>query len=587
MSLAETNTFPSGYLDEQLADVYPIGEFDDPVDANEYDVLAEVHNLDDYREQVEKAPEVILIRADAVPEIHHRRQEMRQESINLIESRYQMMFEGREDEVPLEVNALSTARNVREMERKHGTGSPEHKSALAVLYADTQRLVQESWRRKKPEYFAKVAHTFSKAKDSFMAGAFAIKQMTLNALTVVRHDEEGYRRINERVEDGTTIDFYKRDSYQGRPIEEWRVLTFSECADWAIKLFKEDQKTDRKRSYSGYVPEIEKLGIRMFSFDKKRGVREEEQILMPGLDVSHDVLIDALKEIDLLDENDDLDKIQLHGNQIIAHESVFDTVLDVAELVDAKASAKHGTPIFMGERVDEDHHMDYSRVPIEAQERIDQQEDDVNDLMDYILDLVDKGISDKNALKRVVGYLDNQMHEQAEADPDLAEAMFDSNTAENYREVNRLMNEGQIEEANEQRMKTRDEAPLPDFCGSDDCGVDELDSVDSAKAKSMGLEPIQTRDGQKDKFLRAKGAACDDCGSKRTAIGKGKKACLDCGTKQDIGHFASFMKKFQKDKEATQESAPEENQEEKDQPQVTRIEKVAPEQEQVVYPKAA
>ena len=507
-------------------------------------------------------PEVIMVRADGIPEIHDGRERRREEALAVMGERYELKEQGREDEIPLEVNALGTANRVEAAKIIYGEGSPEHEAALELLHEDVTRLVGEAFRRLAAEYFPPLEHTFNEQEDAFFAHGYSTAEMTRNGLTVSTHDEEGFRRVNEFVEDGTTIDFFKLDEYQGRPIDEWRILSISECANWAIRKYQQHQEEGKSSGYGGYVPVIEKMALRMFSFDTEACIRYEEQMLMAGNVVTHETIVDALQDADQLEEGDRPDKTRLHGMQFIVHQSVFANVLDVASFLDSAAMRRHGAAIFQGEFVDpEQHHMDYSRIPEEARARQEQQKEVVAELMGYVLKLKEMGISDKQSLKRVAGFLDNLMHERAQADPDLAEVMYDKNTADNYRLYNQLLADAEsygdndprrkqvLSQAQEQLEKTREEAPDIDFCGAE-CGIDELEVVEKIFYKwAQQLLELRARQEKQDNATDK--SSCDSCGETHTASSKCKKKAESASPLAELAK--SLARKKREREEATDE----------------------------------
>lgn len=459
------------------------------------------------------------ISADELPGIAEARHEVRTQAWQRVEdARLTAGFSSSELQ-PLQIDALSTAEYVLDTEKTFGKDSPEHQEAFAGLMLDCRRLVAEWYRKKKPEYFEPSRHFFDAETGDFFSHGLSIRQMTENALTAIDDNpEEEARRVNERVEEATPLLVKKLGGFALGGVG---IRTISECSDTAINEYQEDQETGQHRGYDGYVPEIEKLMIRDIKFDVETGDRLEEQIGLPGMYITHDIMQRALahRGIDAYR----MDKTQLHGNQLI----VEDDILEFVELLDIVASEQWCTNIFMGEEVPETFEKNYATIRTEAKARQEQLANQATMTALYILDLARTGTDKRQAPQLVENFVKTLLLDIAKKDSAVAEEIFDKRTADGLRQVSYLESVGRFEEALALQVSVEKAAPGGGYCGAGSCGLERVDT--SGEAGEKLKKAVGFEDG--DTLLKDTERACK-CGKKSIvyAFNKSKvnKYCTSC-----------------------------------------------------------
>lgn len=460
--------------------------------------------------------------ANLSPDIADALTELRGEAQGLIEDRRHLVESGRSDEVPLAIDALSTGDSAIRARDEHGIDSAVFAERRQALVLDCVRLLKE-WKRKlKPEYFGKLKHHYSQPEEEFYSHGLAVGQMTLNALRPIpKSSEEETRRINERVEDRNPVIIQK---VGGFVLGAVGIRTISECTYTAIEEFEADQAAGRPHSgYDGYVPEVEKLMIRDVRIDPETGDRTQEQVGLVGkYSITHDVVQEALRRRGV--NADDLDKTALHGLQLL----VNDDLKDFVKLLDQVASEEWCVPIFMGERVSEDHPMDYDAFWIEAERR----EEDLADLAEittsFIIDLADDPSFDRHhAAAHVEQFVKRLLLQEATQDITVAQHAFGEETKESIARYNNLVNQGLNEEAFALMQQIEKTAPGGGYCSGGSCG---LEGVNLNSAEGMQLkEKLKAEAG--DIIVKDKERACK-CGKKEIvyaySAGKVNKYCTSC-----------------------------------------------------------
>ncbi len=470
-----------------------------------------------HSETKEQKPYIL---ADALPEIAQARQDVRQDAWLRVEQARQAVRQGSPELRPLQIDALSTAEFVIHTAETFGEDSPEHKESFAGLMLDCRRLVAEWYRKKKPEYFEPSRHFFDAETGDFFSHGLSIRQMTENALTAIDDNaEEEARRVNERVEEATPLLVKKLGWFA---LESIGIRTISECTDTAIAEYQEDSTTGQHRGYNGYVPEIEKLMIRDITFDESTGDRLEEQIGLPGIYITHDIIKRALSRCDI--DVTDMDKTQLHGSQLI----VEDDLLEFVELLDTVASEEWCTNVFMGEEVPAGFEKDYDSIRTEAKARQEQLADQANMTALYIMDLARAGTDKRRAPQLVESFVKALLLDIAKKDSAVAEEIFDKRTADGLRQVSYLESVGRFEEALALQVSVEKAAPGGGYCGAGSCGLERvnLSGEEGEKLKkALGYEAGDT-------VLKDTERPCKECGKKTIiyAFNKNKvnKYCTSC-----------------------------------------------------------
>lgn len=458
---------------------------------------------------------------DDIPGAYQARVIERMEAEDILEKR-RLTYETSGVLPYLPVDALSTADAVLEAEVMHGQNSQQYTERYKGLILDCQRLVSEWYRKKKPEYFPPVRHVFNEAKEEFFSHGLSIRQMTENALTpMTDNPEEESRRINERVEDATSHIIRKLGNVA---LGDMAIRTISECTDKAIEDYAYDQQYSRPHGgYNGYVPEIQKVMIRDIRLDPESNDRFEEQIGLPGTYITHEIIQLALAKRDANVEH--MDKTELHGSQLL----VQDDLLDFVKLLDETAREEWANEnIFMGEEVESDHLKDYNTFRQEALIRQNGLKDIAEVTAQFVLELALQTEDPRNAPAHVEEFVKRQLLTIAKQDIEIAEQMFDKQTADDLQRVGQLELLGRFEEAQDLMLAVERAAPGGGFCGAGSCG---LEGVTGNNKEAQDLRK-QLKAESGDTIVKDKERACR-CGKKSIvyAFNKHKvsKLCQSCG----------------------------------------------------------
>jgi hypothetical protein len=440
---------------------------------------------------------------DSIPEAASLRAEERLAATAILDSRRsQHLQTGEVKDLPLPIDALSTAHKVLAAAHNYGEGSSEHISLSRGLELDCLRLVAEWYRKKKPEYFPPVRHIFDDSTQEFFSHGLSIRQMTENALTPIYNNrEEEYRRVNEKVEDATPQILRGLGKIA---IGEEAIRTISQCTDKAIQDYSEDVKTGSPhRGYNGYVPEIEKLMIRDIRLDTETNDRFEEQVGLPGIYITSDIIEETLRRRGL--EVSQMGKSEVHGAQILAK----DDLMDFVEALDEVASEQWCAEIYMGELVAKGFIKNYDNFRTEAQSRQANLRGLAKDIAVFVLDLAEDNVDRQKAPAIVEAYVKKLLLGLAKHDKKAAEQMFDKSTAEGLQKVAYLESTGQQEQAYELMQQVAKDAPGGGYCGAGSCG---LESVETHSKEGKELVD-KLRANLSDKIVRDKVRNCK-CGRK-------------------------------------------------------------------------
>lgn len=456
---------------------------------------------------------------DEHPEVATFRQEVRIGAVALMESRRLLVqTDGEVNFLP--VDALSTAHQVIGAERVYGRNSQEYNEKFNGLAQDCLRLLSEWYRKKKPEYWPPLRQEFHDESEEFFSHGLSITQATDNGLVPMpgsREDE--VRRVNERVEEATP---HILRTLGKIAIGTEVIRSISECTDKAVADYEHDQANKLPHhGYNGYVPEIKKVMIRDIKLDGVSKDRFEEQIGMPGIYITHEIITLGLarRGIDIQGMN----KTELHAAQLIAQ----DDLMEFAELLDTVAGEEWCTNIFMGEEVDNNHPKNYAAFRHEALERQESLKDMAITTANFIMDLARDNFDRRKAPAHVENYVKKQLLELGKKDNKVAEQMFDIQTAKGLMAVVELENQGRYQESFNLMQKVEEAAPGGGYCGGGSCGLESVNLNNEAGEKLK--ENLKAEDG--DKVVRDKERACK-CGKKEIvyAYNKNKvnKYCENC-----------------------------------------------------------
>ena len=483
-----------------------------------------VEQLEPYTEELQLVPplEAGYQFVDEIPEVYAARQVLREEAATILADRREHYTETGERQAP--VDPLSTAHKVLAEERP-----AERETLYQGLVLDCQRLVAEWYRKKKPEYFPVARHIFDETTEEFFSHGLSVRQMTENALIPIQGDqEEEGRRVNEYVEDATP---QLLRSLGTIAIGSEAIRTISECSDTAIAAYEIDQKYGRPhQGYSGYVPEIKKLMIRDIRLSDETEDRFEEQLGLPGIYITHEIVQMALERTGV--QADHLDKTELHGSQLL----VADDLMDFARILDEVASEQWCTTIFMGEEVAPGTVKDYAGFREEALTRQAKLVDIAETVAQFVLHLAEDNADRAEALQLVEAFVKHELLDLAKQDLSVAEQMFDEKTAHGLEAVYQLEQAGRDEEARLLMDLVAAEAPGGGFCGAGSCGIAEFD-LRGAEADALKKE-LGFRSG--DKLAKDTVRACTNCGKKELyyaySNAKVNTVCQGChASKKSVG----------------------------------------------------
>lgn len=459
---------------------------------------------------------------DEIPAVAELRQQERAAAQATIAERRALQERGEINQIPLPIDALSTAEIVIRAKHEHGGDSEIYKERFAGLRLDTSRLVAEWFRKLRPEYFRPVRHIYDEETEDFYSHGYAIGQMTHNALTPIPDDpEEEGRRVNERVEDATPRILKKVGGFTLAQAGV-RIRTISECTDKAIRDYRHDIAIGAPHTgYNGYVPEIEKVMVRDIRLDEASGDRLEEQIGLPGIYINHYVIQKALGHRGA--KVGHMDKTELHGSQMLVH----DDLIEFVQLLDDIASEEWGQPIFMGEIVGVDYVKDYASIRQEAYYRQEGLSDMVGTAVTFILDLVEDQVSKQKAPAMVEAFVKKMLLERVKEDNSLATQIFDEKTAVGLREVAYLESIGQYEEAFARFQEVELSAPGGGYCNGGSCGLESVNKL-SEEGKEL-MKDLKAEAG--DTIVKDKERSCR-CGKKTIVYAynenKVNKYCTSC-----------------------------------------------------------
>ncbi len=454
----------------------------------------------------------MYVSADSIPALAEARAQERLASEAIMATRAQQIENTEYAQQP--VDALSTGRRVLEAKQKFGLGSPEHQEANQALWMDCHRLVAE-WRRKnKPESFAPITHARDPESDEFIAYGRSTRRMNQDALIPTAYGEEDARRVNEDIEDFTSMHARRLGGFSlGQTV---RMRTLSECTNWSIEAYKIDGK-----SRGGYVPEIEKLMIRDMDLSDPNK-RTQEQFGLPGTYFTHYVIQQALlrKGFDATE----MDKTELHGTQLF----VDDELSEFVALLDEVASEEWCTEIFLGEEVPKGTIKDYEGFKQEALERQELLESDAVMIADFVLDLCEENADPKEALLYVEEFVKQSLITKSQEDLTITTEMFDGQTLKGLLDVQYLQQMGQLENAWERLNEVVAAAPGGGFCGAGSCDLERARTSggEADKIKDLGFDPKDT--------LIDKGDRKCTCGKKTVVydLKQKQKGCTSCGKKK-------------------------------------------------------
>lgn len=454
--------------------------------------------------------------ADMTDQLCFARRRFRQMGEEIMAQNHELLMQGEWDSVPVPIDAQGTAFKVLAAERQYGTDSHEYRQNWQGLLQDCERVYGEAYSKNGPEYFPRVCQERDPHTGMYYSHGQPLSGIVAGGLSPVAKSGEQPLRIDDFVEEMT----YEIIGNMELEQETVSVLTVLECPDWVI----EEYEANPEGAFYGYVPSIRKLMLRGISFYNKGNVRYEEQLALPGIEITHEVVLAVLKETERIETGMTLTKTELHSKQFVDTEG--GDVFEFAKKLDTKASELSGKNIFMGEEVEEGHPKDYEVFKREAEERHQSKERqrEASELRTYILELAKDKTDRWAADSLVANFVDKSLKRKARNNPELAEMVYDKKTADGYREVAALRAAGRHSEADHRQEQVEQDAPVISYCGAGSCGLKKVISVSkkAEKGRQQGLVGEMLEDTER---------SCPKCGQLTVIYDEhGSKACIneDC-----------------------------------------------------------
>lgn len=469
----------------------------------------------------EAAPQPSLIDTDTIPEFGFVRRRAAQEAAQILRQNRNLIIDGQFDKPPVPVDALGTARFVRQTEQQFGSHSPEHQEALDGLQLDCDRLLGEALRKNTWEYFPKAAQHLDESGQYYRAHGIRTLDIMERGLSPTAEPEERDRRANEYVEEMTYHAVPRMMRHIGRlgVDETVDLVMVSECTDWAIHAHDRDSKG----GHGGYAPAINKFKIRRMQFEAD-GTRWQEELALPGTHITADVIREVLHE-QVGASAQALSKTELHGK--VWQDSSGQGLIGFAAKLDEAATKRSGQNIYMGEVVPDEFAKDYKTIEQQAASRQAKRTQQSYELRDFILNLEANQVDVWAAEGIVEAKVKGILFQIARQNPDQAEHIFDKKTADGLRKVAELEEQGNIGEADKLLNQVEAEAPEASYCGGGGsaCGLETVaeGTPDAIKARLKGLRGRL----KKDKVRACK--ACSDFGLVYS-VETGDTACGSCGS---------------------------------------------------------
>jgi len=449
----------------------------------------------------EETPSVEWRDADTISGLRRAREAAREEAAQILQERIDQLCEDPETAaVPNPVDPLTTAARALKVKREFGEDSPEYAEARDSLVQDCKRLFGEAYRKNRWEIFGETKQTFNTATGGYEFMGYSLDTMVRQGVTPMAEKGEQRARTAEYVEEQTYkavrgLGFLAVGNVAvlrpGQPIAsetakvkgpEVRVLTISECPDWAIDAHARQSKG----GWGGYAPETEKIMIRGVRFAHD-GNRYQEQVAVPGIHINHKVVVETMRRMQVVGANEELSKDDVRAKQVVNVSG--QGALATVELLDTVAGEFSGKLIFLGEEVSEDHPRDYNLAREEAAARQERQEADAQNLANFLMTLEETG-ADHWVAQGIVGKRVHQVvFAGVKGNREAAAAAFDEKTAEKIEEAQKLREAGNEEGARKVEALAEKEAPAAAYCGSGQCGIEGASIQQTAEACSaLGVD---------------------------------------------------------------------------------------------------
>lgn len=482
------------------------------------------------------------IQADHVPQLRAVRLQADLETAEL----YRQRAAAPEAQKPPAIDPLTAARRVLEADAAFGPGSPERAEAWEGLLWNCRRELAEGARRNQPgEYFPPLVQEYDASKEAYTFKGFSLLEMVDNGITphVVMAEDRAIRG-HERKEEitltairalgsltvGKVVHLRPAEPVENGPIQaeavpEVTCITIRECPQWAIDAYKADPDVIKKQNgLGGLVPEHETLMVQGVSFSRTEDVRAQESVSLSGKVITHEVTLETLYRMELLDRSCVPSRSELAGMQFINVNG--QGVLAFTEMLDVVAEELSGKQVFMGNYVSEEHPKNYANVPAESEARQAQFEEGAHTLAAEMLKWCqDEKLEVGNVIQRYNKFVQRVVLKATCHDPIAVSKVFNYKTALGVVDVNLKFEQGDIKGALQLFEQVLAEAPVIPGCQAGSCGLEAVStlSADGQKAQSLGL-----RAGSGE-LLRSTDLRCPDCKKPKIHYDAKNKVCVGCG----------------------------------------------------------
>jgi hypothetical protein len=462
----------------------------------------------------EKLPNYLLD-CDTLPELYEYRQAAFWDAVSELEDNKQRLQDGDFESIPMAIDVLGTARTLSAIEQTHGRDSQQYREGFTSMVKDGARQIAEAERKNSWEHFPKLYQPRDPVTGDYLSHGISIRETVRRGLSPLAPPEEQPIRILEDVEEGTNRYVGEHEALgQGSTL-----LTIKECPDYVIRDFQRGKSI----AHGGYVPAIEKLVLYGVEFTEQG--RYHEQLAISGKYITHEVILAVLKDRSAIEPNANLSKTEVRAKQFI--ETSGDGLMGLMRDLDQKASEIYGLSIFMGEVVEADHPKDYELAIQESAARQLDQKSKAIEVAEFLRNLEGQKVDSALAELLLNIKLKKDMFNQALTDTDKAAMMFDEDTAEAIKDLNRQRALGLSVDGDGIAERIYRSAPEPSYCGAGSCGLESVQtaSVEATKARRLGLSGELIHDTVR---------PCPSCHELAVYYdGTGSKGCINCN-KKDI-----------------------------------------------------
>ena len=491
-----------------------------------------------------------FIDADKIPELNFIRRRAAQNAADILQQRRRQVIEHElEGPAIYPIDALGTAKKVEAIASKHGADSPEHKRAQEGHLLDTERLLEEGIVNLTWGYFEEVPQYLDETGQNYLAHGMSTREMNLNALSPLAEPEDRERRGHEYVEEEVYHAIPRINNLPQKLgalgltelVEKpgtVMVVKLSPCSQLAKDAYKRDQERIAQglpvsqNGYGGMAPQIDKFKIRMARFDATTGTRYLSEFALPGLYITDEVQQDVLARRANAKGDVPQTRMDMLSKEWLT--SSEDEVFEFVQDLDEEASRRSGKPIYLGEVVSKDFDRNYDPEYIKAEARSRQKklQEQATELNDFVLELQKNQTDSDLAGSLIQNKVKSMLLKVVEKDPDLAEHIFDKQTAVGFRKVAALKSAGLYQEAYRLQQDVEKNAPAVGYCGAGSCGLEDL-------KETAGEAVVARKLGAKGRLIKDRLRSCPGCKTKSIVYGlkkdKVSKVCTSCGNSEIDG----------------------------------------------------